>query len=100
MSVDVESLIGKRLGLVLVGTDAHGNEELRDRYGIVTLEGDQLMLTGDSVRLEIQPEWLERIQPAKPEAQVEIDYLLVLKAGRLPHRQGFRHVGSSELDRS
>ena len=100
MSVDRESLIGKRLGLIMIGTDADGNEEWKDRYGTVALENDQLVLEGDGIRLQIQPEWLERILPGKPEAEVKVDYLLVLTAGRLPHREGFRQVGTTDPERN
>jgi|SRR5579864_711317 len=95
MSVDLETLVGKRLGLIMIGADADGNEEWKDYYGTVSLEGDQAVFTGPGIRLQIQPEWLDRILPGKPEAEVKVDYLLVLTAGRLPHREGFRHVGSS-----
>jgi hypothetical protein len=100
MSVDRASLIGKRLGLIMIGTDADGNEEWKDRYGTVSLESDQLVLKGDGIHLQIQPEWLDRIVPGKPGAEVKVDYLLVLTAGTLLHEQGFRQVGSTDSERN
>lgn len=85
--VEPAQLVGKRLALLLIGEDEHGQDDCAIFAGIVRQDGSRLVLDRDDGPFELRDEWIERIRPV--EAQVKdillgADYVLSLSVGNLP----------------
>lgn len=80
-------LVGRRLALLLQGEDEQGQDDWAVFTGTVREDGGRLFLDREQGALDLQKDWIERVQPVEPEVSEVLlgaDYVLSLSVGTLP----------------
>lgn len=87
-NLDLRTLDGRRLTLLLMGATEKGEDDWAVFSGIARLEdGTLYMDRGEKPKFEVRSEWIEQIRPVDPlmrGALLEADYFLPLPVGMLP----------------
>ena len=85
--MDIPTLDGKSLALVMWGTDESGENEVIAFFGLARWDNVSLYFEHDSGQVPIDPAWYKRIQATPLSISHIVDgseYILNLKIGPLP----------------